>query len=347
LVAVDRSGAALAAGTASDRSQGSARLIDRERLLSALDDAVTRRVTLISAPAGSGKTTLLRTWIERSRGEHRVAFVSARRDEDEQFFWLGLLDQIRRAAGSGEPVETPAPTPGFSAGVMVDRVLAELAELREPVVLVIDDLHELGAPDALAHVARLLGELPPHAHAVLGTRRDLRLGTHQLRLAGELAEIRAANLQFTESEARELLAGSGVDLPDAAVQTLLQRTEGWAAGLRLAALSLAVDPDPEQFVAQFSGSDRAVADYLLAEMLERQPADVQRLLLRTSLLERVDAELSDLMAETAGSDQILLECTSASSGWLPQVPLGNASRSPRIVPERPSSKRPNTLSARS
>jgi LuxR family maltose regulon positive regulatory protein len=282
----------------SDRTAG---LVDRERLLSALDGAVTKRVTLISAPAGSGKTSLLHTWIQRTT--HRVAFVSARADEDEQRFWLSLLASIR-----GEPAETPAPS--FSGAAMVDRVVAELGEHPEPVVLVMDDLHELGSHE---HVAKLLSDLPQHAHAVVATRRDLRLGTHRLRLAGELAEIRAANLQFTDGETRQLLAGAGVDLSDEGVRTLLQRTEGWAAGLRLAALSLAVDPDPERFVTQFSGSDRTVADYLIAEMLERQAKDVQRLLLTTSILERVNGELGDLLAETTGFDQVLLELEDANA----------------------------------
>ena len=159
---------------------------------------------------------------------------------------------------------------------MVDRVLSELADARDGITLVIDDLHELHSPEALAQLTRLLTNLPPQVHAILATRRDLRLRLHQLRLAGELAEIRAADLRFTERETRELLDASGIALSEAGAALLHQRTEGWAAGLRLAALSLAGHPDPERFVAEFSGSDRTVAEYLIAEMLERQPHDVQR-----------------------------------------------------------------------
>src|SRR5207302_5852458 len=144
--------------------------------------------------------------------------------------------------------------------------------------------------------------LPAHVHAGLGSRRDLRLRLHQLRLAGELAEIRAADLRFSEAEARELLATSGVVLSGQALATLHERTEGWAAGLRLAAISLAEHPDPERFVAEFSGSNRTVSDYLVGEMLERQPAQVQRLLLNTSLLERVNGSLADLMTGSSGSE---------------------------------------------
>ena len=145
------------------------------------------------------------------------------------------------------------------------------------------------------------------------TRRDLRLRLHQLRLADELAEIRAADLRFSESETGELLARSGIALSAAGTSLLQQRTEGWAAGLRLAALSLAGHPDPERFVAEFSGSDRTVAEYLLAEMLERQPDDVQHLLMRTCLLDRVNGELADLMTGRPGSERILLGLEDANA----------------------------------
>ena len=196
---------------------------------------------------------------------------------------------------------------------MVDRVLSELEDHRGRVALVIDDLHELHSPEALVQLTRLLTSLPPNAHAVLATRRDLRLRLHQLRLAGELAEIRGADLRFTGRETRELLDASGITLSEADAALLHQRTEGWAAGLRLAALSLADHPDPEQFVAEFSGSDRTVAEYLIAEMLGRQPDDVQQLLLRTSLLDRVNGELADLLAGRPGSERILLSLEDANA----------------------------------
>ena len=139
------------------------------------------------------------------------------------------------------------------------------------------------------------------------------LRLHQLRLAGELAEIRAADLRFTERETRMLLDASGIALPEAGTALLHQQTEGWAAGLRLAAISLAGHPDPERFVAEFSGSDRTVAEYLIAEMLERQPPDVQDLLLRTSLLDRVNGELADLLTGRPGSERILLELEDANA----------------------------------
>jgi len=140
---------------------------------------------------------------------------------------------------------------------------------------------------------------------VLATRYDVRLGLHRLRLEGELTEIRAGDLRFSPAEARELLTDAGVQLTDPALARLTARTEGWAAGLRLAALSLAGHPDPERFAAQFSGSERTVAEYLLAEVLERQPGEVRRLLLRTSVLDRVNGELADLLTGGSGGERVL------------------------------------------
>ena len=290
------------------------RLIDRGDLLAALDRAAAKKVTIISAPAGSGKTSLLRAWADRPGQPHRLAVVQVRRDQqDAQDFWLALLDAVRHVCGAPSGTEPPAATPGFNASAMVSRVLSELADAGGDVMVVIDDLHELDSPETLGQLTRLLTNLPDGVHAMLTTRRDLPLRLHQLRLAGELAEIRGADLKFTERETRELLAASGITLPGGGAALLHQRTEGWAAGLRLAALSLAGHPDPERFVADFSGTNRAVAEYLLAEMLERQPGEVQDLLLRTCLLDQVNGELADLLTGRPGSERILLELEDANA----------------------------------
>jgi LuxR family maltose regulon positive regulatory protein len=290
------------------------RLVDRGDLLAALDRAAAKKVTIISAPAGSGKTSLLRAWASRPGQPRRLAVVQVQRDQqDAQQFWLALLRAVRAASGTASDAEPPAATPDFNGPAMVDRILSELARIRGGITLVVDDLHELNSPEALAQLTRLLNSLPPGKHAVLTTRRDLRLRLHQLRLAGELAEIRPADLRFTERETRELLDASGIALSEAGAALLQQRTEGWAAGLRLAAISLAGHPDPERFVAEFSGSDCMVTEYLLAEMLDRQPADVQDLLLRTSLLDRVNSELADVLTGRQGSERILLELADANA----------------------------------
>jgi LuxR family transcriptional regulator, maltose regulon positive regulatory protein len=290
------------------------RLIDRGDLLAALDRAAASKVTVISAPAGSGKTSLLCAWAGRPGQHHRLAVVQVQRgQQDAQQFWLALLEAIRHASATASRAEPPAATPEFNGRAIVDRVLSELADARGSITLVIDDLHELHSPEALAQLSRLLADLPPDVHAILTTRHDVPLRLHQLRLVGELAEIRAADLRFTEGETRELLGASGITLSEAGAALLQQRTEGWAAGLRLAAISLAGHPDPERFVAEFSGSDRTVAEYLVAEMLERQPPDVQQLLLRTSLLDRVNGELADLLTGRPGSERILLALEDANA----------------------------------
>src|SRR6266511_990254 len=290
------------------------RLIDRGDLLAALDRAAARKVTILSAPAGSGKTSLLRGWADRPGELHLLAVMQVQRHQHvAQHLWLALRDALRRASEQTSRAEPPTATPGFNGRAMVDRVLSELTDARHGITLVIDDLHELHSPEALAQLTRLLTNLPPNAHAILATRRDLPLRLQQLRLAGELAEIRAADLRFTEHEARELLDASGIALSEAGAALLHQRTEGWAAGLRLAAISLAAASDPERFVTAFSGSNRAVAEYLMAEMLERQPDDVQHLLLRTCLLDRVNGELADLLTGRPGSERILLGLEDANA----------------------------------
>ena len=271
-------------------------------------------MTVISAPAGSGKTSLLRAWAGRPGQPRRLALVQVQRDQqDAQQFWLAVLGAVRHSTGADGGAEPPAATPDFNAPAMASRVLSELADAPGGITLVVDDLHELQSPEALAQLTRLLTDFPPQVHAILTTRHDVPLGLHQLRLAGELAEIRAADLRFSERETRELLAASGVALSEAGAALLHQRTEGWAAGLRLAVLSLAGHPDPERFVTEFSGSDRTVAEYLLAEMLDRQPPDVQDLLLRTSLLDRVNGELADLLTGRPGSERILLSLEEANA----------------------------------
>jgi LuxR family transcriptional regulator, maltose regulon positive regulatory protein len=305
------------AAAASGRAPGRAEpgLIHRHDVMAALNRAAQKRVTIISAPAGTGKTSLLRAWADSPGRDCRIAFMTVRPGQhDMQLFWLAMLGAVQAAAGTCEGgAQLPPVTPGPSGSAMADKVLSELEESGDRFVLVIDDLHELSSPEAAGQLTALLTRLPPRVRAIVATRRDLPLRLHKLRLAGDLGEIRAAQLRFTEHETRQLLAAGGIALPEHIAAILHQRTEGWAAGLRLAVLSLAGHPDPERFVAEFSGSERTVAEYLMAEMLERQPPEVQGLLLRTSVLDRVNGELADLLTGATGSERILLDLEDANA----------------------------------
>ncbi len=260
-------------------------------------------MTLLCAPAGSGKTVLLRSWAAET--DAAVAWVTVERGErDAQRFWLHVIGAVADAAGD-EVIERVSPAPQFEGAVVLERLLAQLERLEEPLALVIDDLHELDSGDALVWLEMLLRRLPKRLQVVLATREEPTLGLHRLRLVGELAELRGPDLRFSLDDARSLLRASGITLSNAGLDSLQERTEGWPAGLRLAAISLTTHPDVERFVSEFSGSERTVAGYLLAEVLERQPPDVRDLLLRTSMLERVSGPLADALTGSTGAEAIL------------------------------------------
>ena len=272
------------------------------------------RVTVVSAPAGSGKTVLLRSWIGEAGLAERAAWVPAGREErDPQQLWLSVLGALRQTAPGKALVQAVTAAPDLDGWAITERLLKDLAPLDERLWLIIDDAHELGTAEARRQLELLLMRAPPQLRFVLATRHDVRLGLHRLRLEGELTEIRAADLRFTVAEARQLFRAAGVELSDAAVVRLHERTEGWAAGLRLAALSLAGHPDPERFAAEFAGSERTVAEYLVAEVLERHSEPVRRLLLRTSLLDRVNGELADALTGSSGGEGILQELEEANA----------------------------------
>lgn len=257
---------------------------------------------------------LLRSWIEETGLAQRVAWVSVPGEErDPQRFWLTVADALRSTPGGGPLVRALTAAPELDAWGVVERLAADLAALEDQLWLVIDDVHELRSGEARRQLELLLLRSPAQIRYVLAARHDPRLGLHRLRLEGDLTEIRAADLRFSLEESRELLQATGVELSDSALTLLVERTEGWAAGLRLAALSLAGHPDPERFAAEFSGSDRTVADYLLAEVLDRQPEEVRALLLRTSVLEQVCGPIADLLSGVTGGERILLELEEANA----------------------------------
>jgi LuxR family maltose regulon positive regulatory protein len=287
-------------------------VVVRHELIERLNRA--GRVTEVSGPAGSGKTVLLRSWIDESALAEHAAQVSVEdEDRDPQRFWTSVVDALRDTAAGSALVRPLIVAPDLDGWSVVERLLADLEPLRDRLWLVIDDVHVLGCSEALRQLKQLLTRAPAGLRFVLASRSNLSLGLHRLRLEGELTEIRAASLRFSRDEARALLETAGVRLSESALGLLDERTEGWAAGLRLAALSLTGHPDPERFAAEFCGSERTVAEYLLAEVLERQSEDVRQLLTRTSMLERVSGPLADLLTGGSGGERVLAKLEQAGA----------------------------------
>jgi LuxR family transcriptional regulator, maltose regulon positive regulatory protein len=283
--------------------------VPRPRLVQALSEGLARGRVLICAPAGFGKTSLLAHW---ARGGGRpVAWLGLDvGDNDPARFWryvVATLDQEQPGIAErlGPLLGPPAPR---SFEGLVTALINELAAQpgRDEVLLVLDDYHLVDAGPVHESVAFLLENLPPGLLLVVSGRADPPLPLARLRARGQLAELRAAELRFSTEEAAALLgAAAGPSLPDTAVVALTARTEGWAAGLQLAALSLRGGTDAAGFVAAFSGSHRFVLDYLADEVLDGQPGQVRAFLLETSVLERLSGELCDAVTGRSGSQAML------------------------------------------
>jgi LuxR family maltose regulon positive regulatory protein len=286
-------------------------LVSRPRLLDRLDAGLDGgRCSLLSAPAGAGKTSLLAAWLARL--DRPAAWLTL--DERDQAaaqvlrYLVAACQTIAPACGRRALAWLDAPRPA-PPEVVVTELVNDLAALPAPAVLVLDDYHLVRDPAVHATVAFLLDHLPATLHLVVASREDPPLPLPRLRARRQLVELRAADLGFSVEEAAALLAsGMGLRLPEAQVAVLVDRTEGWAAGLQLAGLALRDRPDPAAFVAAFGGGHRLVADYLMAEVLERQPASTRRFLLATSVLDRLCAPLCDaLLAPGTGDSQGFLE----------------------------------------
>jgi LuxR family maltose regulon positive regulatory protein len=288
-------------------------VVRRETLFDRLS-AAPGGVILACAPAGSGKSVLLRSWIEAEGLGERAPWVSVERGErDPQRFWLSVIDAIADVLAPDELVERVSPSPSFRGEAVVEQLLSDLDSLEAPMLLVIEDVHELDSADALDWLELFLARRPSQLRVALTTREEPPLGLHRLRLAGELTELNGPDLRFSVDEARQLMEAAGIALSDEGMELLHERTEGWVAGLRLAAISLAGHPDPERFVREFSGSERNVAGYLVAEVLERQAPEVRDLLLRTSVVDRVNGSLADTLTGRRGSEAVLQKLEDANA----------------------------------
>jgi LuxR family transcriptional regulator, maltose regulon positive regulatory protein len=280
--------------------------VARPRLVEALDDGLARGLVLVSAPAGSGKTALLADWARR----RPVAWLSLDAgDNDPVRFWRHAIAALDRARpGLAERVLPLLGPPPPSLEGLATALINQLAAEPDQVVLVLDDYHLIDTAAVHASLTFLLEHRPPALQLVVAGRADPPLPLARLRARGQLTELRAAELRFTAEEAAALVreaVGPDLAVPDASVAALATRTEGWAAGLQLAALSLKGSSDVAGFVASFSGSHRFVLDYLTEEVLERQPEPVRAFLLETSVLERLSGPLCDAVCGRTDSEAML------------------------------------------
>jgi len=310
-------------------------LVRRPHLVERLQEAVERPLTLIAAPAGFGKTTLLSTWIEHA--SLPTAWISLEHDDDDLTrFWSYMFTALARVhPGSGTSAlallqaSTLSPLPPIETALSV--WINELATLPHEIALVLDDYHLITAQPIHRAITYLLDHLPPQLHVIIATRADPPLPLARLRTRGHLTEIRAADLRFTAEETAAFLTRAlGLELSDQDIATLEARTEGWIAGLQLAALSMQGRKDIPGFLEAFTGSHRYIIDYLVEEVLARQSEPVQTFLLQTAILERLRGSLCEavmgVMREPGGeaSGQAMLEQLEQANLFL--VPLDDERR---------------------
>jgi LuxR family maltose regulon positive regulatory protein len=278
----------------------------RHRLLDLLDAGVQGPLTLVAAPAGAGKSALLSSWIAGGRAPGPVAWLSLDTDDaDRRRFWRGVLAALARATGDDAVAALAvSPREPMKMGLVLPALVDALAARGEPVVLVLDDVHEV--IDAVREdLERVVRFPPPALRLVMVTRADPPIGLGRLRLDGRMLEVRAADLAFTLDEAGALFEALGLVLAPEDVATLWRRTEGWAAALRLAAVSLQHHPEPHDFIERFAGTDATISDYLVSEVLLRQPAELRDFLLRTSVVDTLSDELADALTGTSHGHAML------------------------------------------
>jgi LuxR family maltose regulon positive regulatory protein len=288
----------------------------RARLMQRLETGARegRTLMLVSAPAGFGKTTLISAWLQQN--QRRAAWLSLdQSDNDPIRFWryvIAALQTIDANCGATALAMLTAPQlPPLEA--IVTALINDLAAATNPIVLVVDDYHAVTDLNIHTSLDFFLDHLPPHVQVALTTREDPPLSLPRRRARQKLTEVRAADLRFTLSEATELFnAIMQLGLTSTDIAALEQRTEGWAVGLQMAALSLQGRSDQHDFITAFAGDDRYIADYLLEEVLQRQPPAVQDFLLKTSFLPRLNAALCDAVLERHDSRSVLADLDRAN-----------------------------------
>ncbi len=295
--------------------------VPRPRLVERLNEGLTGSLTLISAPAGYGKSTLITEWRAGPGAETAVAWLSLdHSDNDPARFWLYFLTALNTIQGG-----------------LVDEALALLASLQRPptetfltvlingldaisqdIVLVLDDMHVINTPEIHEMLAFFLDHLPPQMHLLLLTRADPPLPLARMRLNGQLAEVRQRDLRFTTEEAEVFLNRvMGLNLKADDIHKLMERTEGWIAGLQLAALSVSGQKDPTAIIAAFGGGYHYIVDYLVQEVLDSQPDALRMFLLQTSILDRLTGSLCNALTGQRDGEKMLMRLEQASLFLLP------------------------------
>jgi ATP/maltotriose-dependent transcriptional regulator MalT len=283
--------------------------VSRERLFRRLDENDTRKLSVVVAPAGWGKTTLLAEWARRTGDRQPVAWLTLDETDDEpQRFWTYVVTALLRTTpGLGDAALAALRVPSIDPlDVALPALLNDLSGTDAKQTLILDDYHLL--TDARIHegVEYLLSYLPPSLRLVIAGRLDPPLPLARMRARGELTEIRAADLRFSQAEAAGLVSAvSQVDAGPDVVDPLVDRTEGWAVGLHLAALAIRGAPDPAARAAEVRGDDRHIIDFLTSEVLDRLPTDRRAFLVRTAVLDRFCGSLCDAVLDRAGSSAVL------------------------------------------
>ena len=283
-------------------------LVHRAALLEALSAGRSRKLTLVSAPVGWGKTTLLAQWALGAGEDQRFGWLSLdRSDNDPVWFWMYVVAALQKVSpGVGARAFELLAMGADPVQVVLPTLLNDLDTIANPMVLILDDYHLVVNRAVHEQIAFVIDRMPANFQLVLATRSDPMLPLPRLRACGELAEMRSDDLRFGAIEADHLLNNVlGLGLADADIQLLLRRTEGWAAGLYLAALSLAGHADAAAVIRTFAGDNRHIVDYLMAEVLEGQPPQMRSFLLHTSVLGRLSGALCDAVLQATGSASIL------------------------------------------
>jgi LuxR family maltose regulon positive regulatory protein len=284
-------------------------LVERTRLHALLDPAAGKPLTLVAAPAGSGKTVLLSSWVRAGVPQGRAAWLSVEPGDEGLRFW-SYLHAALASAGVRIPAGRelrPVAGPGSGPDGFLTRFADALAGLSEPATVIVDDFHHITDAAVLDGLDFVLRHAASGLRLVISTRTDPALPLHRWRLRGELTELRADELSFTTAETADLLARHGIELRAADLDELHAQTEGWPAGVRLAALAIQQHPDLGRRIGQLAGEDPRIADYLIGEVFADQPSDVRDVLLRTSVLDRVSGGLIEALTGRTDGGRVLVD----------------------------------------